>query len=77
MAQAAARRASPTRTAAACRRASHKKLYGAGQRFPLGYGHRWGYDQIPNDLRSRYGFDPRSNYYYGDGYLYGSTLGPG
>ena len=48
----------------------YKKLYGAGQRFPLGYGHRWGFDQIPYDMRARYGFDPRDNYYYGDGYLY-------
>ena len=47
-----------------------KKLYNIGQRFPLGYGDRWGYNQIPYDLRSRYGFDPRYNYYYGDGYLY-------
>jgi hypothetical protein len=47
-----------------------KKLYGVGQRFPQSYGQRWGYNQIPYDLRSRYGFDPRSNYYYGDGYLY-------
>ena len=47
-----------------------KKLYNIGQRFPGGYGHAWSYNQIPYDLRSRYGFDPRSNYYYGDGYLY-------
>ena len=47
-----------------------KKLYNIGQRFPLSYGDRWGYNQIPYDLRNRYGFDPRYNYYYGDGYLY-------
>ena len=47
-----------------------KKLYNIGQRFPMGYGVPWGYNQIPYDLRSQYGFDPRSNYYYGDGYLY-------
>ena len=47
-----------------------KKLYGVGQRFPLSYGQRWGFDQIPYDMRSRYGFDPRDQYYYGDGYLY-------
>lgn len=47
-----------------------KKLYNVGQRFPLGYGHAWSYDQIPYDLRSRYGFDPYGRYYYGDGYLY-------
>jgi hypothetical protein len=47
-----------------------KQLYRLGQRFPLSYGHPWTYNQIPYDLRSRYGFDPGSNYYYGDGYLY-------
>lgn len=47
-----------------------KKLYNVGQRFPTGYGHLWNYNQIPNDLRRRYGFDPNQRYYYGDGYLY-------
>ena len=47
-----------------------KKLYGAGQRFPSRYGNLWSYNQIPNDLRSRYGFNQNSRYYYGDGYLY-------
>ena len=47
-----------------------KKLYNVGQRFPTGYGYPWQYNQIPYDLRNQYGFDPRSNYYYGDGYLY-------
>ena len=47
-----------------------KKLYNVGQRFPSSYGNMWGYNQIPYDLRQRYGFDQRSNYYYGDGYLY-------
>jgi hypothetical protein len=47
-----------------------KKLYRVGQRFPAGYGYAWNYNQIPYDLRSRYAFDPRSQYYYGDGYLY-------
>lgn len=47
-----------------------KKLYNVGQRFPQGYGHSWNYNQIPYDLRSRYGFDPNHRYYYGDGYLY-------
>ena len=47
-----------------------KKLYGVGQRFPSGYGNLWSYNQIPYDLRSRYGFDPDHRYYYGDGYLY-------
>ena len=47
-----------------------KKLYNIGQRWPMGYGQTWNYNQIPYDMRTRYGFDPRSNYYYGDGYVY-------
>ncbi len=47
-----------------------KKLFRTGQRFPLSYGNRWTYNQIPYDLRSRYDLSPNYNYYYGDGYLY-------
>ena len=47
-----------------------KKLYSAGQRYPANYGNLWGYNQIPQDLRTRYGFNQDSRYYYGDGYLY-------
>jgi len=47
-----------------------KKLYNVGQRFPAGYGYAWNYNQIPYDLRTRYGLQPNANYYYGDGYLY-------
>ena len=47
-----------------------RKLYRTGQRFPLSYGNRWTYNQIPYDLRSQYGFDPNDRYYYGDGYIY-------
>ena len=47
-----------------------KKLYNTGQRWPGSYGYRWNYDQIPYDMRSQYGFDPNSRYYYGDGYVY-------
>ena len=47
-----------------------KKLYNIGQRWPGSYGHRWSYNQIPYDLRSRYGFNDDYRYYYGDGYLY-------
>jgi hypothetical protein len=47
-----------------------KKLYRSGQRFPLNYGNRWSYNQIPYDLRQRYDFDRNDRYYYGDGYLY-------
>ena len=47
-----------------------KKLYNTGQRWPGNYGHAWNYNQIPYDLRNRYGFDANDRYYYGDGYLY-------
>jgi len=47
-----------------------KKLYRTGQRFPLNYGNRWSYNQVPYDLRQRYGLDPNDRYYYGDGYVY-------
>ena len=47
-----------------------KKLYRTGQRFPLSYGNRWSYNQIPYDLRQQYGFNPNDRYYYGDGYVY-------
>ena len=47
-----------------------KKLYRTGQRFPLSYGNRWSYNQIPYDLRQRYDFDRNDRYYYGDGYVY-------
>lgn len=47
-----------------------KKLYWVGQRFPLSYGQRWSYNQIPYDLQRQYGFNPYDRYYYGDGYVY-------
>jgi hypothetical protein len=47
-----------------------KKLYNVGQRWPGNYGYAWNYNQIPYDLRTRYGFDPNQRYYYGDGYVY-------
>ena len=47
-----------------------KKLYNIGQRWPGNYGYAWNYNQIPYDLRNRYGFDDDDRYYYGDGYLY-------
>ncbi|QDP19131.1 hypothetical protein [Sphingomonas xanthus] len=47
-----------------------KKLYNVGQRLPGSYGQMWSYNQVPYDLRSRYGFDPGDRYYYGDGYVY-------
>jgi hypothetical protein len=47
-----------------------KKLYNVGQRWPGNYGYAWNYNQIPDDLRTQYNFDPRYRYYYGDGYVY-------
>ncbi len=47
-----------------------KKLYNVGQRYPVGYGAPWDYDQIPYDYRRSYDLDRENRYYYGDGYLY-------
>lgn len=47
-----------------------KKRYEVGQRFQTNYGNPWSYNQIPVDLRSQYGFNQQSRYYYGDGHLY-------
>jgi opacity protein-like surface antigen len=47
-----------------------KRMYNRGQRYNLGYGNRWSYNQIPYDLRQQYGFNSNYRYYYGDGYLY-------
>ena len=46
-----------------------KKLF-RGERFPYGFGTRYGYRQIPYDLRSRYDLSPYDRYYYNGGYLY-------
>ncbi len=51
-------------------RGQYKKLYHNGQRYDMNYGNRWSYNQIPNDLRSQYNFNPNYRYYYGDGYIY-------
>ena len=47
-----------------------KKLYNIGQRWPGNYGYAWNYNQVPYDLRTRYGFNENYRYYYGDGYVY-------
>ena len=47
-----------------------KKIYGVGQRLPMGFGSPLGFNQIPYDLRHQYGLIPDGRYYYGDGYLY-------
>lgn len=41
-----------------------------GQRWASAYGDRYGYGQIPYDIRNRYDLDPNYRYYYGNGYLY-------
>lgn len=50
-----------------------KKLFGVGQRVPLGYNGLLGYNALPNDLRNYYGaqLDPRSRYIYDQNYIYG------
>jgi hypothetical protein len=49
-----------------------KKLFGVGQRVPLGYRGLLGYNALPRDLRAYYGrrLDPRSRYIYDNSYLY-------
>jgi hypothetical protein len=41
-----------------------------GERLPLGFGTRYGFRQIPYDLRNRYDLSPSDRYYYEQGYLY-------
>lgn len=49
-----------------------KKLFGVGQRVPLGYNRLLGYNALPTDVRGYYGaqLDPRSRYIYDNSYLY-------
>jgi hypothetical protein len=49
-----------------------KKLFGVGQRVPLGYQGLLGYNNLPYNLRSYYGpqLDPRSRYIYDQNYIY-------
>jgi len=47
-----------------------KKMFGVGQRLPLGYANRYSFNRIPYDVRRQYGLSPYGTYYYGDGYLY-------
>ena len=43
-----------------------------GQRYAQSYGYdRYAYNQIPYDLRRQYDLDPRNNYYYDQGQIYG------
>src|SRR3954470_16539444 len=44
-----------------------KKLFRVGQRYSTSYGTRYGYGQIPYDLRNRYDLDPGDRYYYSNG----------
>jgi len=47
-----------------------KKLFNVGQRYNRNLGNTWTYNQIPDNLRSQYGFDQTDRYYYNNGYLY-------
>jgi hypothetical protein len=47
-----------------------KKLYNVGQRYDRNLGNVWSYNQIPSELRNRYGFEPDGRYYYNQGYIY-------
>ena len=52
-----------------CMPPGQAKKLARGQRWASTYGSRYGYGQIPYDLRQRYDLTPRYNYYYGNGYL--------
>jgi len=48
-----------------------KKL-ARGQRYYSSYNYdRYRYNQIPYEVRRQYGLDPRDNYYYDNGTIYG------
>lgn len=47
-----------------------KKMYNVGQRYNRNFGNVWGYNQIPDDLRTRYDLNDDYRYYYNNGYLY-------
>lgn len=47
-----------------------KKMFGVGQRLPLGFADPYRFNRIPYDVRRQYGLSPSGSYYYGDGYLY-------
>ena len=53
-----------------CMPPGQAKKLARGQRWQSIYGSRYGYGQIPYDIRNRYDLDPRDRYYYGNGYLY-------
>jgi hypothetical protein len=47
-----------------------KKMHDVGQRYDRNLGESWSYNQIPENLRSRYSFEQSDRYYYRNGYLY-------
>lgn len=47
-----------------------KKQFNVGQRYNRNAGNVWGYNQIPDALRSQYRLDQSDRYYYNNGYLY-------
>lgn len=47
-----------------------KRVFNTGQRYNRNFGNVWTYNQIPQNLRSRYQFDQADRYYYQNGYVY-------
>ena len=47
-----------------------RKLYNVGQRYPYASRNLFGYNQLPYDMRQRYGYDPYARYGYDNGYYY-------
>lgn len=54
----------------ACIPPGQAKKLGIGQRFPYASQSLFGYNQLPYDMRSRYGYDPYARYGYDNGSYY-------
>ena len=53
-----------------CMPPGQAKKLGIGQRYPYAAQSLFGYNQLPYDMRSRYGYDPYARYGYDNGYYY-------
>lgn len=53
-----------------CMPPGQARKLGLGQRYPYGAQSLFGYNQLPYDMRSRYGYDPYARYGYDNGYYY-------
>lgn len=53
-----------------CMPPGQAKKLARGQRWQDAYGSRYGYGQIPYDIRRQYDLNNQYRYYYNNGYLY-------